>query len=581
MADQPQTEHPLKFGVFQVDFRAGELRKRGLRIKLQEKPLQVLEMLLAKPGRVVTREELRNHLWPEATFGDFEHSINIAVTKLRRALGDDPANPRFIETLPRHGYRFLAPTEIGSNKDRRTMLAVLPFANLSSDRGQDYFSDGLTEEMITELGRLNPGRLGVIARTTSMHFRTSGKRADEIGRELDVQYILEGSVRKAANRVRITAQLIDVDDQASLWASTYDRELMDILDIQSEVTQRIAQSLAMELLPLTRSAGSRAGSKVTDAHELCLRGRYYWSLRTEEAFRTAVKFLEKAIELDPDYALAHAGLADAYDTIGLYGGIPPKEAGEKAKDHASKALAIDRNLAEAHAALGYALLLFDWDWRGSEISFKTAIASNPNYVGGHHWYALFLTLRGEFDEAIRRMDLALQLDPLSFVMNTHKGWILYFARRYQQAVAQLQDAIRIDANFAVSHYFLGLTYLQMAKIEDAIEEFELACGLSGNHPAPVAGLGYAQGILGRRSQAIRYLEDVNRLAEQRHVSPFFTSWVHLGLGDPNSAVEHLEKAFAQSCPWIAHLYVDPIVDALRPDRRFQNLLHRVGFPPAS
>jgi TolB-like protein/Tfp pilus assembly protein PilF len=579
VADQPQSERPLQFGVFQVDFRSGELRKRGLKVKLQEKPLQVLEMLLANPGKVVTREELRNHLWPEASFGDFEHSINIAVTKLRQALGDNATNPRFIETLPRHGYRFVAPTENSPGKNRRMMLAVLPFANLGDDRDQDYFSDGLTEEMITELGRLNPARLGVIARTTSMHFRNSGKRADEIGRELGVQYILEGGVRKAANRVRITAKLIEVEDQVALWASTYDRELVDVLNIQSEVTRRIAQSLAMELLPSAGKTGSRAGSMIGDAHEFFLRGRYYWTLRTEESFRTALRLLEKAIELDPGYALAHAALADTYDTLSLYGSIPSKQAGTQAKHHAYKALAVDKNLAEAHAALGYALLLFDWDWKASEVSFKAAITSNPNYVGGHHWYALLLALLGRFDDAIQRMDIALQLDPLSYAINTHKGWVLYFARRYQEAVAQLHEAVQMDVNFAVSHYFLGLTYLQMSKLEDAIEEFELSRGLSGNHPGPIAGLGYAQGILGRKSQARRYQEELNLLATQRHVSPFFNSWVCLGLGDRDSALKHLERAFSQRCCWMAHLHADPLMDALKPDRRFQDILGRVGFPP--
>jgi TolB-like protein len=283
MADALQFQDPIEFGVFQVDFRAGELRKRGVRIKLQEKPLQVLAMLLSQPGRVVTREELRRCIWPGESFGDFEHSINIAITKLRQALGDTAINPRFIETLPRHGYRFIVPTGNSINKSSKKMLAVLPFSNLSQDKEQDYFSDGLTEEMITELGRLNPEHLGVIARTTAMHVRDSGKSVEEIGRELRVQYILEGSVRRTANRVRITAQLIQVRDQVSLWAATYDRQLADILDIQQDVAQHIAQSLAMELLPSVYKVGSRAGSRITDAHELYLKGLYYWSLERRRA----------------------------------------------------------------------------------------------------------------------------------------------------------------------------------------------------------------------------------------------------------------------------------------------------------
>jgi tetratricopeptide (TPR) repeat protein len=428
---------------------------------------------------------------------------------------------------------------------------------------------------------LNPERLGVIAYTTAMHVRDSGKKVEEIGHELGVQYILEGSVRRTANRVRITAKLIQIRDQSYLWAATYDRQLADILDIQQDVAQRIAQSLVMELLPSVYKVGSRAGSRITDAHELYLRGLYYWSLRTEESFRTSIEFLEKAIELDPGYALAHAGLANAYDTLGLYGGIPPDLARVRAKEHAQKALAIDNALAEAHAALGYALLLFDWDWDNSEAAFQAAIHNNPNYVGGHHWYALLLALLGRFDDAVQRIDLTLQLDPLSFVMNSHKGWILYFARRYQEAAVQLHHAIRIYENFAVSHYFLGLTYLQMAKLEDAIQEFTESCELSGVHPGPFAGLGIAQGLLGRKPEALSHLETLDRLAGKRHVSPFFRSWIYLGLGDANAALEQLEKAYAQHCGWMAHLYVDPIIDALRPDPRFQDLLRRIGFPQAT
>lgn len=467
------------------------------------------------------------------------------------------------------------------NRSNRTMLAVLPFSNLSFDKEQDYFSTGLTQEMITELGRLNPNRLGVVARTTVMRLRESGKSIDEIGHELGVQHILEGSVRRAGDRVRITVQLIEVRDQTSLWTATYDRHLEDILDIQQDVAKRTAQSLAMELLPSHYEERSHLGSRVTGAHELYLRGIYYWSFRTEESFRTAIQFLERAIELDPEYALAHSGLARVYNTAGLYGSYPPNLARARCKTHAQKALAIDNTLAEAHAALGYAQLLFDWDWKNSEKSFKTAISNNPNYIGGHHWYALMLALLAKFDSAVQCMDVALELDPLSSVLNSQKGWILYFARRYKEASAQLHHAIRIDDNFALSHYFLGLTYLKMAKLEDAIHAFSEARELSGNHPAPCAALGYAQALLGRKPEAHHYLEILNSLAKQRYISPFFYSWIHIGLGDTDLALEHLEKAYDQGCGWMAHLNVEPMMDPLRSDPRFEDLLRRIGFPQSA
>jgi serine/threonine protein kinase/Tfp pilus assembly protein PilF len=470
------------------------------------------------------------------------------------------------------------PLERDIRKSAKTMLVVLPFNNLSNDKEQDYFSDGLTEEMITELGRLNPDRLGVIARTTAMRVRSFGKGIADIGHELGAQYILEGSVRKVVDRVRITLQLIQAEDQTSLWTASYDRHLEDILDIQQDVARRTARSLAMELLPSDRSVRSRAGSRVSDAHELYLRGLYYWSLRTEESFRTAIQFLEKAIELDPEYALAHSELASVFNSMGLYCTIPPDLARIRAKDHARKALEIDRNLAEAHTALGYALLLFDWDWNNSEIAFRTAISNNPNYIGGHHWYSFMLASLGKFDEAIQRMDVALELDPLSSLLNTHKGLIYYFARRYQDAAAQLHYAIRLYDNFALSHYFLGLTYLQMGKLEDAMQEFNEALRLSGNHPAPCAGLGYAQGRLGRKPEALRFLAELGRLAMQRHVSPYFNSWIYLGMGDAEAAMKQLEAAYNQRCGWIAHLNVDPMMDPLRSDPKFLDLLRCINFP---
>lgn len=463
-------------------------------------------------------------------------------------------------------------------KSAKTMLVVLPFNNLSNDKEQDYFSDGLTEEMITELGRLNPDRLGVIARTTAVQVRSDGKGIADIGNELGVDYILEGSVRKVVDRVRITVQLIQAQDQTSLWTSTYDRHLQDILDIQQDVAKRTARSLAMELLPSEGTIRSHAGSRMSDAHELYLKGLYYWNLRTEENFRAAIQFLEKAIELDPGYTLAYSVLASAYITAGIYCTISPDMARNRAKEHARKALDIDPDLAEAHTALGYALLVFDWDWENSEIAFQSAIRNNPNYIGGHHWYSFMFALLGKFHKAEEQMDVAVQLDPISYVTNTHKGWIYYFARRYQDAAEQLHYAIRLNADFALSHYFLGLTYLQMGKLEDSIQEFNEARKLSGNHPAACAGLGYLQGVRGRKQEALRFLAELSRLAVQRHVSPYFYSWICQGLGRTDEAVKQLEKAYNQRCPWMAHLNVDPMMDPLRSDSKFQGILKRIGFP---
>ncbi len=581
VTDDPRNSPVLRFGVFEADLRTGELRKHGLKVKVQEKPFQVLTALLAHPSNVVTRQELRRSLWRDETFVDFDHSINIAVAKLRQALGDSATNPRFIETLSRHGYRWIAPIESRTRipaPSGKTMLAVLPFDNMSGDPEQNYFSEGLTEEMITQLGRLNPRRLGIIARTTAMHYRGTSKRADQIGEELGVDYILEGSVRRAGGRVRITAQLIQARDQTHLWAETYDRRLADVLDIQRNVARRIARSLAMELLPAQQAVMSRSATRSIVAYEAYLKGRYFWNRRTEQGIAKAIEYFEQAIQADPGYAPAYAGVADAYDTLALYGGLPPRQARLRTEQAARRALQIDDRLAEAQTSLAFARILFDWDWQGGEQGFKSAIDLNPNHVTGHHWYGLFLAMMGRFGEALAEMDVTLKLDPLSLVMNSHKGWILYFARRFDEAAEQLHRALEIDPAFPVAKYFLGLVYLQGSRVEDAIREFEMASELSEGHPAPVAGLGQAHGLLGNRVAAHRVLDALHQLSSRRYVAPYFMACVHLALGEKDDALEWLEKAFEERSGWMALLKVDPAVDRLRSDPRFHGLVLRVGLP---
>jgi TolB-like protein/Tfp pilus assembly protein PilF len=577
-----QTPRILRFGVFEVDLRSGELRKHGLKIKLQEKPFQVLATLLEHPGNVITREELRRKLWSEDTFVDFEHSINIALNKLRAALSDSAKNPRFVETLARHGYRFIAPVDKrvqASPPSGKAMLAVLPFENLSNDPGQNYFSEGLTEEMITQLGRMHPRRLGVIARSTAMHYKGTEKRADQIGQELGVGYILEGSVRRTIDRVRITAQLIQVSDQTHLWAETYDRKLADVLDIQREVARRIAKSLAVELLPDQQKSLSRTSTRDSAAHEAYLRGHYFWNKRTEEGFQKAIGHFEQAIAKDPGYALAYTGLADCYETLGIYGGLPPGETAHRAKAAANRALEIDDRLAEPHTSLAFANLLFDWDWAAAEREFKQALDLNPNYVTGHHWYGLFLALMGRFDEAFAQMRNALVLDPLSLVLNSHVGWFLYYARRYDEAISQLCKTAEMDQSFPVTNYLLGLAYLQKEKINEAIAEFHKGDQLSNSHPAALSGLGQAHGLAGRKTEGLQYLERLRAVSKTRYVSQYFMACVWIGLGDKAQAFDCLEKAFQERSSWMAHLKVDPVVDGLRSDPRFKSLIERVGLPP--
>jgi TolB-like protein/Tfp pilus assembly protein PilF len=566
----------LRFGVFDFDPRSGELRKHGIRIALQEKPAQMLQVLLARAGEVVTRQELCASLWSGSTFVDFDHSINIAAWKLRQALGDSGTNPRFVETISRHGYRFLAPVQ-SAGSGRKTMLAVMPFVNLSGDPDEDYFSDGLTEEMIAELGRLDPRRLGVIARMTAMHYKGETRGVNAIGRELGVDYVLEGSVRRSAERVRITAQLIQVSDQTHLWAQTYDRKRADVLDIQREVARRIARSLAIALIP-ARGPVAAPGQTVSQAaHEAYLKGRYFWSRRTEEGFARALRYFEQAIGEDAGCALAYAGIAEAYNTLGLFSAVPAEVARRRSADAAAHALEVDPDLAEAHAALAYSKALYEWDWSGSEREFQIAIERNANYVTAHQWYGHLLAMMGRFEESAAQMEAALRLDPLSLVAGSHQGWMLYFARRYGEAIERLRATLDMDPAFGLALYFLGLTYLACNRPEDAIREFEKGLVVSPDQPAVLSGLGQAHAMRGDVREARQFLAALQQQGRKRHVTPYFPACIHIRLGETDRALSLLESACAHRCPWMAYLNVEPAIEPVRRQRRVAELLRRIGF----
>jgi serine/threonine-protein kinase len=460
----------------------------------------------------------------------------------------------------------------------KIMLAVLPFDNLSADPEQEYFSDGMTEEMIAELGQLQPQRLGVIARTSAMHYKGTDKRIDEIGRELGVDYILEGSVRRAAGRVRITAQLIQVSDQTHLWAESYERELADIFAIQSDVAQRIARSLEVELLPAQQARLASARPVNPEAYGAYLKGRFHWNKRTEEEVRKGIEYFQQAIEKDPNYALAYAGLADSYNILGDYSYVPPEEAYPRAKVAAAKALETDDTLAEAHTSLAKAAHLYDWNWLAAERGFQRALALNPSYAPAHHWYAEYLAAMGRVDEAIAEKKRARELDPLSLIINSSEGWVLYFARRYDQAIEQLQKALEMDPNFAVAHLWLGWAYEQKGMYEEAIREFQKAVTLFKGSTYPIASLGHAYAVSGKRGEALKLLNELKELSKRRYVSAYDLALVYAGLGEKDQAFKWLEKAYEERYGWITMLKLEPRFDPLRADPRFQSLLRRMNFP---
>jgi TolB-like protein/Tfp pilus assembly protein PilF len=475
---------------------------------------------------------------------------------------------------------WLSAAEGGGNSKLR--LAVLPFQNLFEDSEEDYFADGLTEEMITQLGRAHPSELGVIARTSVMQYKGTAKSIEQIGKELRVDAVLEGSVRRAGDRLRISAQLIRVQDQSHLWAETYDRPSKDVLEIQTNVAEQIARSLELQLLPKHSPAAPAKPYKPDSvAHDAYLRGRYFWNRRSEPEFFRAIEYFKKAVEIDPRYARAYSGLADIYNTLGWYGVLTGKEAWERADFFARKALAIDGDLAEAHTSLAFALHSYAWDWAGSERAHSRALQLDPNYVTAHLWYAFFLMAMGRPDEAEQQMKQALALDPLSLVQNSYFAWVLYFARKYEEAAEQILRTLDMDSKFLIAHFILGLVYAQQGKAKQSIREYELAREIAGENALVLSGLAHVCGLAGKRTQGRGYIEKLKHLSKRQHISPYRIAYGCATCGLVDEALEEIGKALALRESWLPLLRVEPGLDELRSDARFQEMLARMKFPEVS
>jgi len=566
----------IRFGPFDVNLQTGELRKKGYKIRLQEKPFQILAALLERPGELVTRDELRQRLWPGDTFVDFDNGLNTALTKLRESLGDSAEAPQYIETFPRRGYRFVARVSAGA-RSGATMLAVLPFENLSGDVEQEYFSDGLTEEMITQLARLNPERLGVIARTSSMRYKKSNKGIGKIARELSVDWILEGSVRRVAERVRITAQLVRIEDESHLWAQSYDRDLRDILAVQSDVALAIAGEIHLKLKDGAAAKSKDAPRVNPEAHRACMMGCYHLAKFNRDGIARGIEYLLKSIEIDPDYAPAYDDLAFAYF---LSSGwiLPPGEAMLKAKDAAQRGLKIDEGLAEAHASLGIVHLRYDWDWAAAGRECKRAVEINASSARAHEFYGWYLAAMGRFDEAIEEEQRALELDPVSPEVSTLLGHVLYLARRYEPAIEQLREALELDQDYWFAHLILGLALQQSGRLAEAIEEFQKAKREERVSPETMGALGQAYAAGGDRDKALKVLEELEKWSRRYYVSPFHRGRIYAALREKDQAYAWFEAAFEERSFYLSWFKVEPELDPLRGDVRFKKLMGRLAFP---
>jgi tetratricopeptide (TPR) repeat protein len=435
----------------------------------------------------------------------------------------------------------------------------------------------MTEELIAQLSRLHPKRLGIIAFTSARQYRNTSKSIEQIGSELGVSYILEGSVRRAGNRVRIAAQLVEVSDQCHLWAEAYNRTLDDIITIQIDVAQSVAQSLMLELLPDHRAEMVRASTGDPVAYEAYLKGRFYWNKRTRDGFLKALTYFQTVIHRAPDYAPGYVGISDVYKLAALYGALPPKDAFDQSRAAITKALELDSRLAAAHTSLAYGKVLYEWDFSGAEKSFKHALELDPNHVTGHYWYALLLVALRRFDEAIGHIGLAMELDPLSLVVRCNKAQVLYFARRYDEAGSQLRDAIEMDGEFPLARYLLGLVYLQTREYAAAAAQFRNARKATNGHSAATAGLVVALANLGSRTEGKKLLQELEQVADKTEGTRYYLAVAWLGFGDMERALRSLEKACDERSVSVPNLDVDPALDSLRTVPGFAKLLQRVGL----
>jgi TolB-like protein/DNA-binding winged helix-turn-helix (wHTH) protein/Flp pilus assembly protein TadD len=605
-----QQQNCLRFGEFELDLETGEMRRGGVPIHLQPQPAKLLHLLASHPGQLVTREELRQQLWGSDTFVDFDQGLNFCVKQIRVALGDDAEKPRYIETMPRRGYRFIARVAqpgtaaprsrrlwalavvvlliavVGAymswrrwllqpQRPGRILLAVLPFENLSGDPLQTYFSDGLTEELITELARLQPSRLGVIARTSTMHYHGPNSPVSQIGRELGVSYVVEGSVRRAGERVRISVQLIRVDDQTHLWAESYERRLGDVLVIQAEAARNIADQIQLRLTPTAERRLAQTRSVHPQALEAYLRGRQSWQRFDQAGVEQAIREFRIALENDPAFAPAYAGLADAYYALSNLR-VKPQEAMEQARAAALKAVELDSEMADAHTSLALVKGFYDWDWQGAEQEFRRALDLNPGSAETRTWYGVLLAFLGREEESLAQLQNARELDPLSPMVNNTVGLPLYLSGRYEQALEASRRALQLAPDFYLAYSGLGTTYEEMGQWQEAQAAFERARALD-DAPVLLAFLGRIYALKGDRERAQRALEELRRLQRERFVSPYDLAIVYEAVGEKTSALDCLEQAYEQRAEGTMALKVDPRFKRLRGELRYQALLRKMRF----
>jgi TolB-like protein/Flp pilus assembly protein TadD len=568
-ASQPEESRlNLRIGIHlgDVEHRDGDVFGDGVNIASRIEPL-------AEPGGVCLTRQVFDHVENKLD----APLINLGKQQLKnieRSLEVYKVELPWMESAPAQESPSAPPAK--SPDELRKSIAVLPFQNMSPDPENEYFSDGLTEDILAQLAKIRD--LKVISRTSIMQYKNTSKNLRRVGSELGVGTILEGSVRRAGGRVRVTAQLIDARTDEHLWAETYDRELDDIFAIQSDVAQQIAQALETQISPEVQARIERRPTDNLEAYQLYLKGLHQWNQRSDESVKKGIECFEQAIKLDPNYALAHVGLADCYVVLGNFGSYSPQEIYPKAKAAATRALELDDSLGEAYASLAQIQMSYDWDWEGAERSHRKAIALSPGYATAHHWYGYFLMFQGEFDRALAELHKAQELDPLSPIIVCNASFVHYFARRYDEALAVVQKAIEIDPSFPFAYSYMGFIHSGMESPGEAVAVYEKARELTGSWDLideMCLGLAYAQAS--RREEALEILTEMLERRRKGYVSPVFISFVYLGLGRQEKALDWLETACEERDDWLRVLKVHPLLDELREEPRFIELLQKVGL----
>lgn len=567
----------VRFGPFELDTREGHLHKGKVCLHLQPQPFKLLSLLVSRAGQLISREEIRRELWDQDTFVDFEQGLNVCIRQIRTVLKDSAAAPRYVETVPRRGYRFIAPATQVARAARVDSLVVLPFENSNGDPDLEYLCQGIAESLINTLSELP--QLRVVPRQTAFGFKATSDLA-KTAQELNVGAAVSGRVISLGNSINVQAELVDLRTHSQLWGGQFGRGLSNILELQQEISREICQQLRLQLSRRESTKLRKRSTQNSEAYRLYLKGRYCSEKRTNEELHKAIDYYHRAVENDPNYALAYAGLADSFTLLGsgTYGAMPSRSTRTRASETALKALDLDVNLAEAHTSLAFIKFRFDWAWREAEREFQRALELNPRYVRAQHWYALFLAAMGRIDEAICGIKKAQTLDPLALTVSTAVGRIFHFARQYDRAIEQFRNVLELDTSFVPAHFDLGASYEQKAMLQEALKEFESCVHLSGGRLIYRAAVAEVYGRLGRRVEALQILDDLQEASEKQYLSPNDRALVYAALGEWDQSFAWLEQAYEQRDASLVWLKVAPESDLLHSDCRFQQFLGKMNFP---